>query len=99
MSSSPRFARITSVSEDEDLVLDIWSGLRLLARHARDRAAAGGPATVRATIWPVTPDLPAELRNPRSHFVVGGTLGSHLLTALQVTSVFDVDDLPKTGQL
>ena len=36
---------------DEDLALDFWSGLRLLARHARDRA--GGTATVRATIVPL----------------------------------------------
>lgn len=81
--------------EDEDLVLDIWSGLRLLARHARDRAAAGGTATVRATIVPVTVDLPAELRHPRGF---GGLLGSHQLTEPpQATSVFDIDDLAEDG--
>ncbi|MFF5303489.1 helix-turn-helix domain-containing protein [Streptomyces sp. NPDC013161] len=81
--------------EDEDLVLDIWSGLRLLARHARDRAAAGGPATVRATLWPVTPDLPAELRQSRG---AGGRLGSHQVTnPPQASSVFDIDDLAEDG--
>ncbi|KOV97443.1 hypothetical protein ADK65_25765 [Streptomyces sp. NRRL B-1140] len=81
--------------EDEDLVLDIWSGLRLLARHARDRSAAGGTATVRATIAPVTPDLPAELRHPRGF---GGSLGSHQVTEQpQATSVFDIDDLAEDG--
>lgn len=30
------------------------SGLRYLARHARDRAGTGGPATVRVTLWPIT---------------------------------------------
>ncbi|MBL6275342.1 ATP-binding protein [Micromonospora fiedleri] len=34
------------------LTLGVAAGLQLLARHARDRAAAGGLATVRATIWP-----------------------------------------------
>ncbi|MFD9535401.1 hypothetical protein [Streptomyces sp. NPDC060010] len=68
-----------------DLVVDIWSGLRYLARHARDRAAAGGTATVRATIVPITDDLPAELRHPRAY---GGTLGSYEVTEPpEVTSV------------
>ncbi|MEV7297201.1 ATP-binding protein [Streptomyces microflavus] len=87
----------TTVSriEDEDLVLDIWSGLRLLARHARDRSAAGGAATVRTTIVPVTHDLPAELRHPRGF---GGSLGTHELTEPpQATSVFDIDDLAEDG--
>lgn len=82
--------------EDEDLVLDIWSGLRLLARHARDRSAAGGTATVRVTIAPVTSSLPAELRHPRGFG--GGTLGSHQVTEPpQATSVFDIDDLAEDG--
>ncbi|NMI54225.1 MULTISPECIES: helix-turn-helix domain-containing protein [unclassified Streptomyces] len=81
--------------EDEDLVLDIWSGLRLLARHARDRAAAGGTATVRATIVPVTSNLPAELHQSRGF---GGSLGSHQVTEPpQATSVFDIDDLAEDG--
>jgi hypothetical protein len=81
--------------DDEDLVLDIWSGLRLLARHARDRAAASGPATVRAAIWPVDPGLPAELRQSRGG---GGRLGSHQVTdPPQVSSVFDIDDLAEDG--
>ncbi|MFE7948186.1 helix-turn-helix domain-containing protein [Streptomyces sp. NPDC057426] len=90
----------TTVSriEDEDLVVDVWSGLRLLARHARDRAAAGGTATVRAAIVPVRPDLPAELRHPRGLAGMGGTLGSHHVTEPpQATSVFDIDDLAEDG--
>lgn len=87
-----------SLIEDEDLVLDVWSGLRLLAHHARDRAAAGGTATVRATIVPVTPDLPAELHHPRGPANMGGTLGSHQVTEPpQVTSIFDIDDLAEDG--
>lgn len=89
----------TTVSriEDEDLVLDVWSGLRFLAQHARDRAAAGGAATVRATIVPVTAELPAELRHPRG-LGAGGTLGTQQLTEPpQATSVFDIDDLAEDG--
>ncbi|AKL71089.1 hypothetical protein SSAG_06854 [Streptomyces sp. Mg1] len=87
----------TTVSriEDEDLALDIWSGLRHLARHARDRAAAGGTATVRVTIVPITDDLPAELRHPRRY---GGTLGRYEVTEQpEVMSVFDIDDLAEDG--
>ncbi|MCX4920213.1 helix-turn-helix domain-containing protein [Streptomyces sp. NBC_00687] len=87
-----------SLIHDEDLVLDIWSGLRLLARHARDRAAAGGTATVRTTITPVNLNLPAELHHPRGNFNMGGMLGSHQVTEPpQATSVFDIDDLAEDG--
>ncbi|MFF0721859.1 helix-turn-helix domain-containing protein [Micromonospora sp. NPDC003816] len=34
------------------LTLGVGAGLKFLAHHARDRAAAGGLATVRAAIWP-----------------------------------------------
>ena len=33
--------------------MGILSRLRLLARHARDRAAAGGEALVRAQLYPL----------------------------------------------
>ncbi|MER5436044.1 hypothetical protein [Streptomyces sp. NPDC002588] len=83
---------------DEDLVVDIWCGLRPLARHARDRAAAGGPATVSATICPVAPELPAELWHPRGHGDFGGQLGTHQTTETpRVTSVLDIDDLAENG--
>ncbi|MDG4796898.1 ATP-binding protein [Micromonospora sp. WMMD1082] len=36
------------------LTLGVGAGLQFLAHHARDRAAAGGLATVRATIWPIS---------------------------------------------
>jgi hypothetical protein len=47
--------------EDEVVINAVAGGLRLLARHARDRAAAGGMATVRATVWPIDTDHPARL--------------------------------------
>ncbi|TJZ95308.1 AlbA family DNA-binding domain-containing protein [Actinacidiphila oryziradicis] len=81
--------------DDEDIVLDIWSGLRFLARHARDRAAAGGNATVRVTLWPVSHRFPAELHHPRSY---GGVLGAHqALSPPVATDVFDIDDLAEDG--
>ena len=42
---------------DEEIVNSIISGLRFLARHARDRAGAGGEALIRAAI----PDLGDDL--------------------------------------
>ncbi|MFK0174218.1 helix-turn-helix domain-containing protein [Streptomyces sp. NPDC090306] len=82
--------------EDEDLVVGVWSGLRYLARHARDRAAAGGTATVRASILPVGPGLPAELNHPRGHF--SETLGSfEVAEPPEAMSLFDIDDLAEDG--
>jgi hypothetical protein len=54
-----------------------------------------GTATVRASIVPVTSELPAELRHPRGF---GGSLGSHhVIEPPQATSVFDIDDLAEDG--
>jgi hypothetical protein len=39
--------------QDETLVIAVMSGLLHLAQHARDRAAAGGNALIRAQIWPI----------------------------------------------
>lgn len=78
------------------LTLTIGTGLNLLARHARDQAAAGGLATVRATIWPVTSEVPVSLvsnvgwRNEP----VGGELVSEPPVA---ETVADIDDLSAGG--
>ncbi|MFD6925819.1 helix-turn-helix domain-containing protein [Streptomyces sp. NPDC059944] len=96
--SSQSLSTPTSLIQDEDLVLDIWSGLRLLALHARDRAATGGSATVRATLTPVNLNQPAELHHPRGNFNIGAMLGSHQITEPpEATSVFDIDDLAEDG--
>jgi hypothetical protein len=74
----------------------VAGGLRLLARHARDRAAAGGMATVRATVWPIDTDHPARLFH-NSGF--GEGLGrQHLQHAPTSDGVFDIDDLATDGQ-
>lgn len=47
--------------DDEWLALGLLSGLRYLAWHARDRAAAGGTAIIRAHLFPVSPEHPTTL--------------------------------------
>lgn len=60
----------------------------------RDRAAAGGNATVRATVWPVTDKLPAVLTHPRGFGSFENQLGRRQITALPVaTGTFTLDDL------
>ncbi|MEU9048613.1 MULTISPECIES: hypothetical protein [unclassified Kitasatospora] len=85
----------TSLVDDEDLVLALISGLRFVARHARDRAAAGGSATVRASIWPVSEQIPAELHQSRGF---SGRLGAQTPTQPpEASGVFDIDDLAEEG--
>jgi hypothetical protein len=87
----------SSEPHDEDVVNVVWSGLRLLARHARDRAAAGGSASARATVWPVTKQLPARLMHSR-HAGFADELGRQMPTSPPVSvGVFDIDDLAEDG--
>jgi hypothetical protein len=79
---------------DETLVVGVLSGLRFLARHARDRAASGGNAAVRTTLWPVTEDTPAILVQNRAH---GGSLGHQIIKPPVATGAFDLDDLAEDG--
>jgi len=82
---------------DEEVVNTVMSGMRYLARHARDRAAAGGSATVRATLFPVTEALPAELVHDRQYGMTGPLGRQHLTTAPVATGVYNVDDLAEDG--
>jgi hypothetical protein len=63
---------------DELVVNGILSGLRFLARYARDRAAAGGNALIRAQLYPVGPQQPLRLGYRRSGFV--DSLGTRIMT-------------------
>ncbi|PMR58833.1 hypothetical protein C1A38_22700 [Verrucosispora sp. ts21] len=84
--------------DDEVLVTTIAATLRFLAVHARDRAAAGGLATLRVTIFPVAPDLPAYLMHSRGHGFVN-KLGTHPVWQPPVTdAVADIDDLATDGR-
>jgi hypothetical protein len=50
---------------DEALVVGIMSGVQFLARHARDRAAAGGEALIRVMTYPVQEASPLHLGHTR----------------------------------
>lgn len=66
---------------DEMVVNGILSGLRFLARHARDRTAAGGSALIRGQLYPVSGQQPLVLtydRGPARGF--GDSLGDRPLT-------------------
>jgi hypothetical protein len=52
---------------DGSLVMAVLSGLLQLARHARDRTAAGGNALVRAQVLPVSARQPTGLGHNRFH--------------------------------
>jgi hypothetical protein len=52
---------------DESLAIAVISGLLSLAKHARDRAAAGGNALMRAQIYPISPERRTGLGHTRFH--------------------------------
>jgi hypothetical protein len=58
------------------VVNGILSGVRFLARHARDRSAAGGNALIRCQLYPVSRQQPLEL--------VHVNMGSAMLSAPHV---------------
>ncbi|MEU5931143.1 ATP-binding protein [Micromonospora sp. NPDC047187] len=91
-----------SLVDGPSLTVGICAALRFLARHARDRAAAGGLATIRATLWPVTPiyeggpvppvKLVSSVGDPNEE------LGTHTLAERPVADmVADIDDLWDDG--
>lgn len=90
---APRHSRIS----DESVVNGITSGLRFLARHARDRAAAGGLATLRATLYPIRNEVPASLVHHRG-WGSGEQIGRQSLDYSPVAEgVFDIEDLAEDG--
>jgi hypothetical protein len=82
--------------EVDAMINAIASGLRFLARHARDKAAAGGLATVRATIWSVSASRPVYLFQNRSF--PGDRVGREIQQRPVADGVFDLDDLAEDGQ-
>jgi Putative DNA-binding domain len=63
--------------DDESVVLEILSGLLVLAQHARDRAATGGGVLLRAQIHPISAQRPTQIGHTRSF---GGSRSRHSLT-------------------
>jgi hypothetical protein len=51
--------------DDEVTIAIAAAAIRYLAQHARNRAAAGGLATIRMTIYPVTVEAPVTLTQSR----------------------------------
>jgi hypothetical protein len=67
--------------DDEMVVNGILSGLQFLARHARDRAAAGGNALIRAQLYPVGGQQPLRLTYNRGFGRgFGDSLGDRIMT-------------------
>jgi hypothetical protein len=66
--------------DDESVVNSILSGLRFLARHARDRAAAGGNALIRVHLYPVGQQQPLRLAFYRGPGGFGDSLGDRIMT-------------------
>jgi len=52
--------------DDESIAVALLSGILHSARHARDRAAAGGSALVRAQLLPISEARPTEIGHSRS---------------------------------
>lgn len=60
---SPRMRLI----DDEDIALLTLSGLLYLARHARDRTAAGGNASIHMQLYPISIDTPVQIGHRRQY--------------------------------
>ncbi|BCJ61552.1 AlbA family DNA-binding domain-containing protein [Micromonospora endophytica] len=90
--------------DDQWLTLGIAAGLRFLARHARDRAAAGGLATVRAAIAPYVPAAMVDtLGWPEDRLAwfaaqaVETGKGGAITNGAWADTVADIDDLCADG--
>ncbi|MEU4769071.1 ATP-binding protein [Actinosynnema sp. NPDC023794] len=83
--------------DDEWLVVTIASGIRFLAGHARDRAAAAGTASLRATVVPISTQSRAVLTHRRP-YGRSQRLGSQRVGDLAAATVLaDVGDLVDDG--
>jgi hypothetical protein len=82
--------------EEEAVVNGIASGLRFVARHARDKAATGGLATVRATVCLASSSRPMYLFQNRGF--PGDRVGREIRQPPVADGVFDIDDLAEDGQ-
>lgn len=89
-------AGINQLVDDEAIVVAILTGLRRLAVHARDRAATGGNALIRAHLLPSTAvDVGLEIGHNRRGFVDSRStvaLTEHVAPAETVASLDDLAD-------
>jgi hypothetical protein len=82
----------------ENLVIAVMSGLLLLAQHARDQAAAGGNALIRAQIFPISAERPIGL-GWVDRFSFPEPLGDRVLTIppSAAEAAAELDDLAEPG--
>ncbi len=84
------------VVNDEAITIAAVSGLVSLARHARDRAAAGGNAILRATLLPATNAL-VEIGHNRDHGLVRTRSRVPMPDSVTAESVVPLDALADAG--
>jgi hypothetical protein len=83
---------------DESIVVAILSGLLHLARHARDRTAAGGNAVVRAQLHPVSHlDLPTAIGHRRGFGTEARSRPVVTVAPSPAESVAALDDIAQPG--
>jgi len=84
--------------DDESIAVAILSGLLNLAQHARDRAAAGGNALVRAQVVPVSEDRPTHVGHTRG-FGLAESRSTFVLTTAPppAEAAAPLDDLVESG--
>jgi schlafen family protein len=85
---------------DESIAIAVMSGLLHLARHAQDRAAAGGNALIRAQIFPISPQRPIGLMHTRN-FGFPDPRGARALTVPPpaAEAAAELDDLARPGPM
>jgi hypothetical protein len=87
-----------AVAVDSSGMVDaVLSGLVFLAGHARDRAAAGGGASLRATVWPVDNRVPTVLTRLDGRGFRDSLGSTHVMSSPVATAVADLDDLAASG--
>ncbi|MFC8453875.1 helix-turn-helix domain-containing protein [Kitasatospora sp. NPDC057223] len=83
---------------DEDFVMAIWSGLDFLVRHARDRAATTGNASVYVTITSISNNRrPAQLVHYRGGYIDSVVDGHTILTTPTASGIVDIDGVAESG--
>ncbi|MGW3606789.1 hypothetical protein [Micromonospora sp. NPDC005161] len=83
---------------DEGIAAGIISGLTLLARHARDRTAAGGTALIRAQLYPVSAMRPTTIGHARQFGFGESRTGDQYQTAAEpAEAAAPLDDLAQPG--
>jgi hypothetical protein len=91
-------ANDSTVAVDSSYLVDaLLGGLVFLAGHARDRAAAGDGASLRATVWPVDSRVPAVLTRLNTRGFRDSLGSTRVISPPVAMAVADLDDLAASG--